>query len=131
MDASPSPRWSGGVRRRPAGRGTRRGISWRAIGSQLAGLSESLEDAVGPGGLLRVDPRQREADVDEDVLADGGVLDVVEADVARDAREAHGADAQPAVVAHGHDLAWNAEAHPASPPAPRRRARARGRPDGP
>src|SRR5262249_42124401 len=108
----PSRRSGVTARRRGRRRGTRRGTSRRLpIGRQLRGLSDLLEDTVGARGLLAIDPRDGKSDVHQHVLADGGVPDVVEAHVARDAREADATDPEPVVVAHVDDLARNPETH--------------------
>src|SRR5262249_32679418 len=99
-------------RRRGRRRGTRRGTSWGlSIGRQLRGLPDLLEDTVRPRRLLAIDPRDGEADVHQHVLADPGVRHVVEADVARDAREADAAHPEPVVVTDGDDLTRNPETH--------------------
>ena len=53
---------------------------------ELAELTELLEEAVGPLGLLGVDLAEGEADVDEHVVAEAGLRQMLETDLAHGAR---------------------------------------------
>src|SRR5579863_7717000 len=109
-----------GVRRR--GLATAVG-AWRLRGGSgaakgfLLGLELLFKDAEFPKlaeGLLGggfIDFREREADVDDGVVADLDLGNVVEADLLDDAAEVDAADADHAVVRDGLDSAWNGEAH--------------------
>ena len=72
----------------------------------------SLQHVPGALGLVAIDARDREADVDQHEVADAGVGLALEADLARDAAEAHLREAQPVVfVRASTTLAGDAEAH--------------------
>src|SRR5262249_33651673 len=69
---------------------------------------QEFEDALG---LLLIDSRQREADMDQDVFAGLDVADMFQAYALADAAEIHLAHEHIVLAVCFHNLAWNSKAH--------------------
>src|SRR5262249_18487307 len=112
--------------RLPARRDTRPGTSWPVLRHlELAELAQLLEQAIRPLGLRGVDDAEREADVDEHIVANARLGQLFQADAADGTTELRPAHADAAVGEDLDDAARDGEAHqPRSRSASRRAAMA-------